>query len=202
MYLTDYDGRFFQGQNAQINYGGWQGIRNDPPRPLNRYLGVDPNLTSPDTAKVFCCPSDRGGVPGANLRVKVFMNYGTSYLTNAFLVGPSQTLVRPDPFEELHTEINMRLKNINRVDADNPSRLVLMGDFGWYNQWRATPHPRLDWKELAEWHGRVDAFNIAFLDGHTAFLTVDKGIYVADDYAVLPFSELYGLARAVQGPLP
>ncbi len=202
MYLTDYDGKFLQGQNAHIDYGGWKGIRDDPPRPLNRYLNLDPNLTTSETAKVFCCPVDRGGVPGRNVGIKVFLNYGTSYLTNQFLIGPTQTLVRPDPFEELHNEINKRLTNLNRRNVDNPSRLVLMGDFGWYNQWRATPHPRQDWKEMAEWHDRTDTFNIAFLDGHTEFLLVEKGIYVDDDYAVLPFSELYGLARSVQGPLP
>ena len=44
VYLGDSEGRFYQGANANLDYGGWQGQRTqgeDPyPRPLNPYLGL------------------------------------------------------------------------------------------------------------------------------------------------------------------
>jgi hypothetical protein len=43
---------------------------------------------------------------------------------------------------------------------------------------------------------------MAFLDGHVGFLNLRKGIYVADEYTVLPFKELHGLAREIQATLP
>ena len=38
MYLDHYDGYFYQGVNANFNYGGWKGIVNWSPRPLNRWV--------------------------------------------------------------------------------------------------------------------------------------------------------------------
>jgi hypothetical protein len=66
-----------------------------------------------------------------------------------------------DEFRILHEEINKRMRkmNINRVDS--PSRLLLIGDYGWYNQSKLVELPFEEWKELAEWHGREDCHNMA-----------------------------------------
>lgn len=199
VYLDDNDGYFYQGTNANVNYGGWKGMVDFSPRPLNRCLNFAPVLETKNEAKVFCCPADVGGVPGYALRQKVYIYLGTSYQTNSLLIGPPQIPVRNDQFKTVHEEINKRLENLNRNRVDNPSRLLLIGDYGWVNQLRPTPHPRPEWKELAEWHERADYHNLAFLDGHCEFLNIRKGFYVTDEYSVLPFEELYGLAREVQG---
>lgn len=199
VYLDENDGYFYQGINANLNYGGWKGIVDWSPRPLNSYLKIAPVLETKNDAKVFCCPADCGGVPGSRLRQKVYIYLGTSYQTNSLLIGPTQIPVRNDQFKTVHEEINKRLENLNRNRVDNFSRLLLIGDYGWVNQLRPTPHPHQEWKELAEWHGRADYHNLAFLDGHCEFLNIRKGFYVTDEYSVLPFEELYGLAREVQG---
>lgn len=63
-YLNDHEGRFYQGTRANLDYGGWKGLKGWWPRPLNRYVGLDdPNGVTENDAKVFCCPSDRGGIP-------------------------------------------------------------------------------------------------------------------------------------------
>ncbi|HUT44928.1 MAG TPA: prepilin-type N-terminal cleavage/methylation domain-containing protein [Sedimentisphaerales bacterium] len=68
MYLDDNDGRFYQGNNVNLDYGGWKGMVDRSHRPLNLYfnLPVDlpDDLETENDAKMFCCPADRGGVPG------------------------------------------------------------------------------------------------------------------------------------------
>jgi len=200
MYLDDNDGRFYQGRNANLNYGGWKGMVGWSPRPLNTYLNLPEDLEAENNARIFCCPADRGGVPGYAVREKAYHYLGTSYHTNIQLIGQDELLVLPDKFQALHEEINKRLKNLKLDRVDQPSRLLLIGDYGWFNQSKPDPHPQEDWKELAEWHGRSNYHNIAFLDSHVKFLNVRKGFYVTDEYNVLPFKDLYGLAREVQGP--
>ena len=206
MYLDDNDGRFYQGRNANLNYGGWRGITGWSPRPLNRYFNLPvelpEDLETRDDSRVFFCPADRGGVPGYAVREKAHDYLGTSYQTNIMLIGPDQILVLPDAFQPLHLEVNARLKNLTLERVDNHSRMLLIGDYGSYNQWRLQPHPRDDWKELAEWHDRPDCHNMAFLDGHVGFINIHKGLYVSDEYVVLPFEELYGLAHEIQDQLP
>ncbi len=201
-YLDDNEGYFYQGINANLNYGGWKGIVEWTPRPLNRYVGIDPNLETAHDAKIFLCPADRGGVPGYALREKAHIYLGTSYQTNIFLIGQD----RCGPFSAetgaLDEQISIRLKNLNCTKVSSSSRLLLVGDYGWINQWKPQPHPREDWKELAEWHGRINCHNLAFLDGHCEFVNIHKGLYVTDDYNVLPFKELFALAREVQEELP
>jgi prepilin-type N-terminal cleavage/methylation domain-containing protein len=205
VYLDDNDGKFYQGRNANVNYGGWQGIQaqvqgGEPlPRPLNAYLAIPEALETDADAEVFCCPADRGGVPGYAVREKAYQFLGTSYQTNIMLIGQNQILVLNDEFQMLHEEVNKRLRNLTLSRVDNPARLLLIGDYGWINQWKPIPHPRADWKELAEWHARADYHSMAFLDSHVKFLHIRKGVYVADEYSVLPFADLYGLAREAQG---
>jgi hypothetical protein len=135
------------------------------------------------------------------MREKAYRYNGTSYNTNIFLIGQDGCGVFSNKTKPLDEEIDKRLKGgVNRSRVGNPSRLLLIGDYGWINQWwpeRPIPQER---KELAEWHGRVDSHNMAFLDSHCQFLTIQKGFYVTDLYSVLPFEELYPLAHQVQGP--
>ena len=201
MYLDDNDGCFYYGINANRNYGGWKGIVDEWPRPLNSYLNLAQTLETENEAKVFCCPADRGGIPGYAMREKAYRYNGTSYNTNIFLIGQDGCGAFSNKTKPLDEEIDKRLKGgVNRSRVGNPSRLLLIGDYGWINQWwpeRPIPQER---KELAEWHGRVDSHNMAFLDSHCQFLTIQKGFYVTDLYSVLPFEELYSLAHQVQGP--
>jgi prepilin-type N-terminal cleavage/methylation domain-containing protein/prepilin-type processing-associated H-X9-DG protein len=200
-YLDDHDGRFYQGGAANFDYGGWKGTKGWWPRPLNKYVGLgDPNEVTEDDAKVFCCPADRGGIPGALFREKAYRAHGTSYQTNIFLIGQNACGAFSDNTAALDQEISQRLPNVNRSKVSNPSRLLLMGDFGWINQWKPRPHPEEEWKDLAEWHGKVDCHNMAFLDGHVKFVNIRKGYYVTSEYLVLPFEDLRDLALKVQGP--
>ena len=210
-YLDDHEGRFYQGSWANFDYGGWKGIKGWWPRPLNKYVGLndpinkyvgldDPNEVMEDDAKVFCCPSDRGGIPGAFLRDKAYRVHGTSYHTNIFLIGQNQCGSFSNNTAVLDQKISERLPNINRSEVVNPSRLLLIGDYGWINQWKPKAHPYKEWKDLAEWHSKVDCHNMAFLDGHAKFLNIRKGYYVTSEYWVLPFEDLRVLALDVQGP--
>ena len=200
-YLTDSNGRFYQAINANINYGGWKGLRGWWPRPLNPYaLGaaLDPNDWQ--GARLFHCPADRGGVPGGSLHERVYDLHGTSYQTNIFLIGKDSCTAFSDRTADLDLAIAAQLPNLNVSRVAGHTRLLLIGDYGWVNQWKPRPHPQIEWKEWAEWHGKADCHNMAFLDGHVAFTNIRKGFYVTSEYCVLPFQSLYGLAEQVQGP--
>lgn len=209
MYLNDNNEKFYQGVNANLNYGGWRGIEGQdgdptstwpPYRPLNLYMELDTDLESEHGAEVFFCPADRGGFSGALVREKVYRAVGTSYQTNIFLIGQNKCSAFSSRTATLDKEISKRLPNTTFLRACKPSLLLLIGDYGWINQWQPKPNPVPAWKTLAEWHGRENRFNLAFLDGHTRFLEIRKGFYVTDEYNVLPFADLYGLAHEVQGP--
>ena len=206
MYLDDNDGRFYQGRNFNLLYGGWSGIQPPSPRPLNKYFSLPVDLVEEtkieNDAKIFCCPSDRGGASTYAPHEKAYNLYGTSYHTNALLIGQDQFLIRSDEFQILHEEINKRLKNLTLNRVNHHSRLLLIGDYGWFNEWKPLPHPNEEWKELAEWHGRTNCHNMAFLDTRVKFLNIRKGLYVSDEYNVLPFEELFGMAREIQEQLP
>jgi len=185
--LEDHDGTFYQGINANVLYGGWAGV--DFPsrsRPLNKYLSLHEKPESESQARVFRCPCDEGrrGVPW-------YYSVGTSYQTNILLVG--QDRIGWLPSIELRDEINARLVNLNRSRVDNPGRLLLIGDYGWSNCWQ----PRVP--RVGDWHSRRCWHNLAYLDGHVAFVHIRKGVYITDQYTVLPFKEkVYDLAHKVQ----
>ena len=209
MYLDDNDGRFYQAGTAHLNYGGWKGMTEWTPRPLNKYFNLPVDLPEDfdieNGAKIFFCPGDVGGVPGYAVLEKAYHYLGTSYQTNNMLIGPNQMLIGNDKFSVLHVEVNKRLKKLNISRVNHHSRLLLIGDYGWYNQIKAPPHPphpSLDLKELAEWHDRVDCHNMAFLDSHVKFLNIRKGFYVTDEYSMVPFDELFGMACEIQEQLP
>ncbi|MHC4557737.1 MAG: prepilin-type N-terminal cleavage/methylation domain-containing protein [Planctomycetota bacterium] len=205
MYLDDNDGRFYQGNNVNVEYGGWQGIVDKSYRPLNKYFNLPVNLPvdkeTENDAKIFCCPADSGGVPpDFSVHEKAYRYLGTSYQTNIFLIGQNSCRPFSAKTQTLDLQISDRLQNLNRSRVSNPSLLLLIGDYGWINQWiPVSPNMWWDeWKELAEWHGRADCHNMAFLDSHVKFLNIHKGFYVTDEYSVLPFEELYELARQTQ----
>ncbi len=203
-YVNDHQGCFYQRPNANINYGGWRGLKDEKgwwPRPLNPWVGLpDPNAVTERAATVFHCPADRGGIPDSYFFEKVYRANGTSYQTNNFLIGPDSCGAYSDRTKELDLAIAARLPHLNIVRAASHSRLVLIGDYGWVNQWDPAPFLYPQWKTQAEWHGRADHHSVAFLDGHTAFIPIQKGIYVASEYCVLPFQDLYPLATQLQAP--
>ncbi len=205
MYLGDNNGRFYQNRNANVLYGGWSGARPPSPRPLNKYFGLPVDLEEKtkieNDAKIFCCPSDRGGASLVEPLEKAYSLWGTSYQTNNMLIGPAQMLIVNDKFAGLHVEVNKRLRNLNLSRVNHHSRLLLIGDYGWYNQIKPLPHPPhpdVDIKDQAEWHDRVDCHNMAFLDTHVKFLNIQKGFYVTDEYSMVPFEELFGMACEIQ----
>jgi prepilin-type N-terminal cleavage/methylation domain-containing protein len=207
MYLDHYDGRFYQGVNANFYYGGWKGLMDFSPRPLNRFTGLEGTLEDEKQAKVFCCPADNGGFPDSP-REKAFTLLGTSYLTNVFLIGQNKFNPYNIQTGAIDSSINKLIKNlrISQVTA-SPAHLLLLGDQGWYNQWAPmSPTEEATWEQqcrpYAEWHVKPRCYNIAFMDGHTAFVKIRRSYYVTDDYAVVPFKELFGLAYKMQSGLP
>lgn len=205
-YLDDNGGVFLQRQSANLNYGGWQGsvalMVNDPNRPLNSYFSLPLIEENENNAKIFRCPADRGGFPGPWLYEKVYHVCGTSYNTNIFIIGEKFCGIFSPETAVLDQEISKRLAGVGINDVANPSRLLLLGDYGWLNQWRPTLNLPEDMKRLVEWHDRVDCYNMAFLDGHVGFLNIRKGIYVSSEYCMLPFRELFNLAYRVQEQTP
>ena len=200
MYLDDSEGAFYQGINANLNYGGWPGLIGWWPRPLNPYAGIEgAEEITKEAAKAFCCPGDRGGVPPAyTIRYEVHLYLGTSYQTNIFLIGQDACGTFSEKTEQLDAEISSRLSNLNINDVYNPSRLLLLGDYGWINQWNPKSKLSPELKKHAEWHGHEDSFNLLFLDGHCELIKIKKGIYVDDTYSLVPFKDLYELARQIQ----
>lgn len=206
MYIDQYNGRFYQGVNANWDYGGWIGDVNWSPRPLNRFMGLDGTLEDNKSAKVFCCPGDTGGIMGYTPREKAYDYMGTSYQTNIFLIGPNQYGAFSPTTSALDLAISNRITNlgISQVTASH-AYVALIGDQGWLTQWRPMPPPvetiwEQQWKPYGEWHVKPDCYNLAFLDGHVAFVKVRKAWYVTDDYSIVPFKDLFELAYQVQGP--
>jgi len=206
LYLGDYDGRFYQATNAHIKYGGWKGIVNQFPRPLNSFFDLNDTLDDDKSTKVFCCPADKGGCFGYVPTEKAYRYLGTSYQTNLFLIGPPGcTPSSNEKTKELETAICNRIVNLNisQVTADY-ARVLLIGDQGWIHQSRTmSPTDKAKWeqqfKSYAEWHVRPESYNVAFLDCHAAFVKIRRAYYVTDDYSILPFKDLLPLAYQVQG---
>jgi prepilin-type N-terminal cleavage/methylation domain-containing protein/prepilin-type processing-associated H-X9-DG protein len=205
MYLDNYDGRFYQTLNANYNYGGWKGIVNLSPRPLNKFVRLAETLDDEKSAKVFYCPADTGGVRGDMPREKAYIYLGTSYQTNLFLIGQNDCWPFSIKTRDLDDKICSRLRDlrIGQVTASS-AQVLLIGDQGWVNQWAPMmSSDKADWEECcklyAEWHVKPESFNMAFLDGHVAFVRIRKAYYITDDYSVVPFKDLYGLAYQVQG---
>ncbi|MHC4397227.1 MAG: type II secretion system protein [Planctomycetota bacterium] len=193
-YLDDNGGDFYQGVNANHLFGGWVGTGYPVvDRPLNPYLGLEPNTPLEDNAKVFRCPADGGGIFGLPDQELAFQHFGNSYQTNWLLVGPTSLFLAPSHVAELHRAINARLKNLNIIGVSaNSTLLPLVGDNNWMAEWHPlAPHAK-------DWHGKSRHHNLAFFDGHTEFIKMRKGLYVTPEYTLLPFRELNKLAKSVQ----
>lgn len=208
MFLIDNDERFYQGVDVYYQYGGWNGLMfNDEPddqipyRPLNQYVDLPGKISSEDEAEVYRCPADRGGAYGSqySLYDKCYDIYGTSYITNFFLVGQSNINPYNTTVADLVSEINFRMPDIKRDHVDNYSRVLLAGDMGWLYQW--DPDVTLDqrWKSQLEWHQKENMYNMVFLDGHVEFLEIKECYFVTAEYSFLPWRDLCSMAMKVQG---
>jgi len=196
-YLTENDGYFLQLTNYNHGFGGWRGyggLLAVNHRPLNSYVGLPFDVTTDNVAKLFRCPSDSGGVFSYSPQDLAYNLFGNSYQTNTMLIGPTQIAIPRDPRAQLHIGINKRLKNLNVNKVSKSSLLLLVGDNNWLNEFKYD----VPLSTEGDWHGRLRHYNMAFLDGHVDFIKIRKGLYVTSEYNVLPFEELYKLAREVQ----
>lgn len=188
IYFDDNDQRFYQGINTNHEFGGWHGKGGYAVyRPLSDCLNMDPN--SEDSPEIFRCPADSGGILSRPPQQKAYEYYGNSYQVNTLLVWV------PTPsgaYGELFKEIENRLTGLTRDNVSEPSRLLFFGDSNWVTQWSPFFPAGVDW------HGKADHYNIAFLDGHTDFLKIQKGPFVASDYRILPFKELDELVPSLE----
>ena len=185
LYLNDHDQRFYQGVNVNHDFGGWEGIGHYAlSRPLNPYVSLPLEVADEERARIFRCPADGGHVFSRPVRERAYDYFGNSYQTNLLLIGPDQRGIPAGELTMLYLEINGRLRNLTRDVVSEPSLLVLVGDNNWVTQWEPTfPSGR-------PWHRRRDCYITGFLDGHVGFPRIEKGIFAASDYRVLPFREL------------
>jgi prepilin-type processing-associated H-X9-DG protein len=196
MYFEDYDGLFYHNLRADTLYGGWKSLKYPTAtRPLNSYLSIPNCPESESEAKVFKCPSDTG-----DIGTKAFSSFsyrGSSYRTNILLVGQEQVgPLAGEETEELRTlrqEINSRLPHLRFSSIGHPERLLFVGDSPWAVQWLFPPYG-----EGPSWHEHHIHYNLSFLDGHVKFLQINKGRLINSGYTVIPFEELYELARDAQ----
>ena len=195
-YLSASGGKFFKAKNANLKYGGWKGEQELLPLPLNSHLGLPPEINSPQGAEVYLCPADKGGVPGPDFYEKAFIHFGTSYQTNPLLIGYKDIEVLDNQYQKLHEDINKIIGNLKGTEIDNPSRVILMGDYCWMNRWREGDRPVVDW------HDKEFPDNVVFFDGHVDLIQVKKEIYIDGTYTVLPRKSLYAEAYRVQGTEP
>jgi prepilin-type processing-associated H-X9-DG protein len=200
-YLADSNHRFYQGLNADYDFGGWTGTGGGAvSRPLNHHLGLPTKLATQTEAKVFRCPADQGDRDYGSLAYRYF---GNSYQTNLLLVGPDAIptwSILPEPVVALHRQINQRLRDLNAASLVNPGQLLLVGDRNWVAQWDLTVNPNEGGRS---WHGREAHYNLAFLDGHVEFVHICKGVYIDPDftYRIQPFKELDELTLEVQSQI-
>ena len=195
--------------NAQYRFGGWTGelcklMRWNPYRPITKSMGLDPNgiIHEPDGARVFCCPSDRGGIPNQPLQKRAFDWFGNSYYANIYLVGPARLNESDARTKLLHERIEPVMKNARRTDVTNKhAKVVFLGDNTWHYQWDFKDERVEPQIEQAGWHGKRDYFNILFLDSHVAFTKIHKDVYLSSEFDVLPFEVGNEIALEIQSPV-
>jgi prepilin-type N-terminal cleavage/methylation domain-containing protein len=132
-------------------------------RPINEHLATQVNTdVATDFALLFRCPGDtgvspRGGPMRRGVGPTLFAQRGNSYRANRALFDSTaagiDALRRPLAMHEVQTDT---------------SRLLLMGDAGWFFATRArgTAEGSLE----ASWHGRRDAGNLLAVDGSLRFV--------------------------------
>ena len=197
LYLDGNDGIFRHRVNINHDFGGWKGVGGYASyRELNQYVGLDPNISTENGARLFRCPADTVGMPGMPDVESAYQYFGNSYQTNWLLIRGSQLAYVPTDYVVLRDAINKRLDGgISRMDVTtNPALLLLVGDNNWIDEWLPipmSPHGQ-------DWHGKPRYFNMAFLDCHVDFIRIRKGLFVTPEYSLLPFWDLHKLAYSVQ----
>ncbi|MCB9852580.1 MAG: prepilin-type N-terminal cleavage/methylation domain-containing protein [Phycisphaerales bacterium] len=196
MYLDDNDDHFLQSahpsDNVQVNYGGRQGTI--PPfrksKPLNTYLHID---VETNDAPMYFCKRDEGA---QTVTGKHYDFFGTSYSPNLLMIGtmPIQIL-SSDPCASVLEEARPSLIGLTRTRCADPSRLVLIGDYGWVYDWNVNDTINTAWR-----HGEDRKQNVAFLDGHVDYQKFEKGKHVTKDYLVMPLADRLSDCEACQGP--
>ncbi|MBP7935847.1 MAG: type II secretion system protein [Phycisphaerae bacterium] len=190
-YLGDSKGKFLKSvkatDNVQANFGGKQGAiaAYQGPRPLNRYVGLPPVVWS--GAELFRCPFD----VGFGRELPTSYDYrGNSYHMNHILVGPPGPpglQVPPgDPCGDVLKRVFERAADLSLSQIKGESRLLLVGDLGWYNAWERS----YESADQVNWHTPAGFHNIAFMDGHVRLVKIRKGIHVDDQYTLIPFADL------------
>jgi prepilin-type N-terminal cleavage/methylation domain-containing protein/prepilin-type processing-associated H-X9-DG protein len=189
-YLHDSRGFFLQCDDAEVGYGGGMSAMSAKGgRPLNRFLGL--SKSAGGGAEVFRCPTDKGNNRAdPPVRPTYFDYYGTSYITNLVLVGPSSLaglFSRTDSSYSILASkaFSQRRDGLNRSRiTENESKLILMGDYGWWYTLQVASTERI------EWHARPYTHNIAFLDGHVDFVRIRKGLHLTPSYTEIPFADV------------
>lgn len=210
LYVDDHGGQFLQHMNANYVYGGQQGAgdylygaENRISKPLNRYLNL-PLITgmfldindltrgrNPDRGvEVYQCPTDAGT---DEARPSSFEFYGTSYQTNEMLVGQEQLYYNPDdPLALVFQQVNRRLRRLNQSRVSNDARLILLGENPWSYELHYFEDRRFQWHEKPRMHV------VAYLDGHSDFVRIRKGLHVLERYVTIPFHDLLNQAASLQ----
>ena len=197
LYLDGNDGVFLHRTNINHDFGGWKGITGyASSRELNRYVGLDPNISAENGARLFRCPADTGGMPGLFDVESAHQYFGNSYQTNWLVIKGSGFLSVPSDIV-LRDALNKRLDGFSRMDVTtNPAQLLLLGDNNWIDEWLPIPLHGQDW------HGKLHYFNMVFLDCHVEFIRIRKGLLVTPEYSVIPFRDLHKRAYSVLQEIP
>jgi prepilin-type processing-associated H-X9-DG protein len=85
----------------------------------------------------------------------------------------------------LWTRVNQRIKTLTRSAVKDPSRLILIGDYTWLDNW----DPGVP-EDFPFWHQARSMHNLAFVDGHVQSTRIRKGIHVDARYTLIPFGDL------------
>lgn len=132
------------------------------PRPLNKYLGLDPS--GEEAAEVFHCPADTGaeGVPAFTIRpgITTYNLFGNSYPLNGNISAG-----RPKPDGQGRYPLPVRL-----IDVEVPtSSLVVAGDHQMFYVGST--------RYSAIWHDPAgERVNIVYLDGHVDYTRLEPGM--------------------------
>ena len=198
-YLDTWKGLFPTGMNMEYNYGGLQGegsqfFGNNPdlpvPKPLNRSVKMP--LVARTGGELFTCPDDAGT---SFVRPSAIRYYGTSLFPNQLLVGRNLWIPPGNPCESSWNELvgdpwawparPGLLDNLTVSKIDNPTQLILIGDYAWLDNWDDSVPEAFPF-----WHRRKSTHNIVFMDGHAEFVRIRKGIHVDASYSLIPFKRI------------
>jgi len=196
LYVDDI-GYFYQGPSkANHKFGGWEGVGGyGLDRPLNQYVGLDPNILTEKGARLFRCNADTGSVAGGFAPHELAYDiFGNSYQANIFIIGPTSIGPPAGNLVALHNAYNSRRNAIplecgmSLTDiTTNPAKFALVGDNNWIHEFVPFGPPN------EAWHGKPQYHNLAFLDCHVDFIKARKGMYVTPEYSILPYRDLHKL---------